>query len=78
MAPGVGWSAPNTRVCCVSLLGGGHYESDGAYSRVASEGKGVSGLADRYAAALFDLADEPKTSAPAPAPTAASSARRKP
>lgn len=25
---------------------------------MASEGKGVSGLADRYAAALFDLADE--------------------
>jgi F-type H+-transporting ATPase subunit delta len=28
---------------------------------VASEGTGVSGLADRYAAALFDLADERKT-----------------
>jgi F-type H+-transporting ATPase subunit delta len=27
---------------------------------VASEGKGVSGLADRYAAALYDLADERK------------------
>lgn len=27
---------------------------------VASEGTGVSGLADRYAAALFDLADERK------------------
>ncbi len=27
---------------------------------MASEGKGVSGLADRYAAALFDLADEAK------------------
>ncbi len=27
---------------------------------MASEGKGVSGLADRYAAALFDLADEQK------------------
>jgi len=27
---------------------------------VTSEGKGVSGLADRYAAALFDLADERK------------------
>ena len=28
---------------------------------MASEAKGVSGLADRYAAALFDLADEQKT-----------------
>ena len=28
--------------------------------RVASEGTGVSGLADRYAAALFELADERK------------------
>src|SRR5437879_5143577 len=28
--------------------------------RVASQGTGVSGLADRYAAALFDLADEHK------------------
>jgi F-type H+-transporting ATPase subunit delta len=28
---------------------------------VAAEAKGVSGLADRYAAALFDLADERKT-----------------
>jgi F-type H+-transporting ATPase subunit delta len=30
------------------------------FRRVASEGTGVSGLADRYAAALFELADERK------------------
>src|SRR5260221_9394939 len=31
------------------------------FPRVASQGTGVSGLADRYATALFDLADERKS-----------------
>src|SRR5471032_1957019 len=33
----------------------------GGFVRVASKGTGVSGLADRYATALFDLADERKS-----------------
>ena len=31
------------------------------FPKVASQGTGVSGLADRYATALFDLADERKS-----------------
>src|ERR1700736_6292366 len=42
-----------------------HGEDDhgniGGFLRVASKGTGVSGLADRYATALFDLADERKS-----------------
>ena len=46
---------PNKRRCCYRLPAGAAIED---CVRLASETTGVSGLAERYATALFDIADE--------------------
>jgi F-type H+-transporting ATPase subunit delta len=47
---------PNTtRKCCCGLFAGAAFED---CCTLASEATGVSGLAERYATALFDIADE--------------------